>query len=284
MKVPAAILALLCTAGAGAVTPAPTGFDPVALSPAIAAADAAGIVDALRRRLPAGYAVAASDGAVVALAGSRETAAGEAARIARIDGKLRRRLFPDLAPRPVVVVAARDRTALPGLARALYPGVGDHPIPADGFHHPRDGLVLTASDDHAGLLRGLTRLRLREAHPEAPAWFEEAMGTLYERAEERDDRLVPLLGPRMGDIPPGEDLSYDVFAGICDCAPITAEQLALMRLLLVFLDDRSELRRLLASVAREGRYTTLLQALDAMGFDGTAWKAFAEARVREQRG
>ena len=78
-----------------------------------------------------------------------------------------------------------------------------------------------------------------------------------------------------------EELNYDVFAGICDCSQVSAEQLTLMRLLLVYLDNRDRLRELLATVAALGQYTTLLQALEHMDFDGPGWKAFAERSVRD---
>ena len=63
--------------------------------------------------------------------------------------------------------------------------------------------------------------------------------------------------------------------------PPTAPRIALMRLLLVHLDDRNELTKLLATIASQGQYTTLMQALDGMGFDRGAWKVFAERSVGE---
>jgi hypothetical protein len=77
-----------------------------------------------------------------------------------------------------------------------------------------------------------------------------------------------------------ETLADDAFAGICDCSAVSAEQLALIRLLLIFLDERDQLAALYDAVKAQGQYTTLLQALEAVPLDREEWKQFAEHNIR----
>lgn len=253
----------------------PAAFGPPEAAPTATAAR-------VRRRLPEGMSVVDADTLVVAAPGSVAAATKAAERIAMLDAKLRRRVFPELEPRPIVVVLANDDAALRRIAEPLYPAITGRVLPAGGFYHPIDRVMIVETADGDGpLLRELTRAHVRNDIPGAPHWFGQALTSLYESAEQREDRLVPLLDRRMDDIPADEDLSYDVFAGICDCAQASAGQVALMRLLLVFLDSRDQLPDLMTSVAALGKYSTLLQVLDHMGFDGPAWQAFAERSVRD---
>ena len=282
MRFPAFVIALVWVTAAGAGTAPAAGFDTATLPAAFGppAADTAAIAVNVRQRLPSSMSVVHGYGLVVATSDSMEEAAKEAERIARLDATLRRRAFPNLEHRPIIVVVAGDGAALRGLAESLYPALSGGVLPTGGFYHPIDRLIVTETvAGDATLLRELTRAHLRDDNPDAPHWFEQALVTLYESVEPRDDRLVPILNRRMNQISPDQDLSYAVFAGICDCSPISEEQIALMRLLFIFLEGRDQLPQLLATIAALGQYTTLLQALDGMNFDGATWKAFAERSV-----
>lgn len=282
MRVRAFIIALGWIGAAGAGTAPTADFDAAALPAAFGPppADTATIAADVRQRLSPNMSVIHGDTLVVAIPGTTEAAAREAERIGSLDMKLRRRAFPDLESRPIIVALAKDGAAHRDLAESLYPAISGREVPAGGFYHPIDRLIVIETSAGDGtLLRELVRAHLRDDNANSPFWFEQALVSLYESVELRGDRLVPILDRRMDDIPPNEDLSYDVFAGICDCSQASAEQIALMRLLLVFLDSRDQLPDLLATIAALGRYTTLLQALDHMNFDATAWKAFAERSV-----
>jgi tRNA threonylcarbamoyladenosine modification (KEOPS) complex Pcc1 subunit len=251
MRIPGFVIALAWTAAAGAGTAAPAGFDAAMLPAAFGppAADPATIAAKIRQRLPSNMSVVHAD-SLVAVAPEPM----QAEHIASIDATLRRHAFPKLERRTLIVIAAEDDAALRALAESLYPAMAGRDMPAGGFYHPIDRVIVieTMAGDSA-LLRELTRAHLRDDNPKAPRDY----------------------------IPPNEDLSYDVFAGICDCSQVSADQIALMRLLLVFIDRDGRLPELLSTIAALGQYTTLLQALDQMNFDGTAWKAFAERSVRD---
>jgi hypothetical protein len=249
-------------------------------------ADRASLVTDLQRKLPSHMSVITHGHLIVAASGSMEDAVQQGSRIARYDEQMRRRSFPQLESRPVIIVLAEDSAALGRLAKTLYPTVSPSELPSSGFYHGEDRLILASSSFAAGangdgaLRRQLMRALVQDDNPQAPRWFEEAAATLYESSESYPDRLTPTLDRRMEQIRPDEDLSYDVFAGICDCSPVSSEQLALMRLLLIFFDQRNELTTLHTAIKQQGQYTTLLQALEAMNFDRAAWKNFAESSVR----
>lgn len=265
---------------AGAGTTAQKSFDVLALPAAFPgtqkAADSA-VVSDVRRRLPPSMSVVSHDRFVIA---ARETAE-TGRRIVGYEAQIRRRHFPTLEARRMLVILGDDASTLQRLAKALYPANVASGIPSTGFYHAKDRLILTTTaDGDAALLRALMRALVLDDNPDAPDWFVEAMATLYESRDESADRLAPALDGRMALIAPDEDLDYDVFAGICDCAALTAEQHALIRLLLVYLDERDRLAALSRAVREQGRYTTLLQALEAMDLDREAWRTFAERRVR----
>lgn len=260
------------------------GFDASALPTAISgsreAADAA-IVSDMGRRLPPDMSVMPYAHLIIATSGSAEETKQWGRRIADFDAQIRTRNFPHLETGRMLVVLGNDRSKLQELAMILYPTVTARQIPVSGFYHPKDRLILaTTTDGEGALLNALMRALVLDDNPDAPRWFLEATATLYESHAESADRLTPTLDARMALIAPDEDLDYDVFAGICDCAALTAEQQALIRLLLVYLDERNQLAKLYAVVREQGPYTTLLQALEAMELDREAWKEFAEERVR----
>lgn len=229
---------------------------------------------ALAARLAPDMLVVRHDGVVLATRASAPDAERRARRIAATVEAIGARAFPDRPRRVVAVVLADDGGRLGAVVERLYPGASG--IPADGFYHPGDRLMVApAPIDGAGLRREITRALLRDAHPQSPDWLEAAAVNLFEASEWRDGRLVPVPDARMADIPPDEDLGSDVFAGICDCSAVPPGQVALMRLLMIFLDERDRLPALFAAADREGRYATMLQLLDAMPLDAAAWEAYA---------
>ncbi len=259
-------------------------FDPAALPaafPGSQEADEATIVADIQRRLPPHMSAVAYGNFVIATSGAMEETIQQGKRIADYEAQMRRRSFSQLEMRRILVILGDNSSALQRLTKTLYPAISDSQTLSSGFYHPKDRLILaTTATGYGAVVRELTRALVRDDNPNAPRWFEETMVTLYESSDWRADRLTPILDQRMQLISPDEDLAYDVFAGVCDCSVVSAEQLALMRLLLIFLDERDELLALLASIKNQGRYTTLLQALDSMEFNRAAWKEFAEHSVR----
>ncbi len=233
-------------------------------------------------RLTSRMSVAVHGNFVVAASDSMAGTLQKARRIAAYDAEIRRRYFPALDHRRMLVIIGDDAFELQRLTNDLYPNMTLPNRAASGFYHHTDRLILASAEFGDGALRReLMRALVQDDNPSIPRWFEDAMATLYESSEWRTSRLTPMLDGRMAQIAPQEDLAYDVFAGICDCSEVTAEQLALIRLLLVHLHERGELVSLYDAIKRQGQYVTLLQALEAIDLDERAWKAYAERHVRE---
>lgn len=249
--------------------------------PGLEKADDLAVITDLQRLLPSHMSVVSLEHLIVAASGPTQDTTRQARRIADYQAQMRQRSFPDLEARRIVVILAENPTAFQRLAKTLYPTLAVSELPYSGFYHPRDRLILVMTANNSGaVLHQLMVALVQDDNPTAPHWFEEAAATLYESSEWRANQLTPILDDRMAHIAPDQDLTYDVFAGICDCSPVSSEQVALMRLLLIFLDQRNELSALHAAVKEQGRYTTLLQALAAMEFDHDAWQDFAERSVR----
>lgn len=246
------------------------------------AADDESITAYVGSRLTSRMSVAVHGDFVVAASDSMAGTLQKARRIAAYDAEIRRRYFPALDHRRMLVIIGDDAFELQRLTNDLYPNMTLPNRAASGFYHHTDRLILASAEFGDGALRReLTRALVQDDNPSIPRWFEDAMATLYESSEWRTSRLTPMLDGRMAQIAPQEDLAYDVFAGICDCSEVTAEQLALIRLLLVHLHERGELVSLYDAIKRQGQYVTLLQALEAIDLDERAWKAYAERHVRE---
>ena len=228
-----------------------------------------------------GHMSLARDGnVIVATSAPPEAAAALARRISAYDSEIRRRYFPSLDDRPVRFIISDDTSELERLVGEPPAGTSAMSVHVYGYYL-RDERIVVASTAHGdgAVLRELTRALVHADNPDTPHWFETAMASLYESSDTRTAAPTPILDDRMAQIAVDEDLDYDVFAGICDCYQLTAEQLALMRLLLVFLHQRDELASLYEVVELKGRYVTLLESLDAMRFDREAWKAYASQSV-----
>jgi hypothetical protein len=217
-------LVLLSAVCAAAGTIGQIDFDPSALPaafPGAREASDAALTSELRRRLPMDMSVVASQRIIVAAPAPEQETRVTGRRIAGYETQIRRRHFPDVAARRIVVVLGGDESNVRGLAKALYPAVDVARVPDPGFYHSEDGLILAkASDGDRAVLNGLMRALVQDDNPNAPHWFIEAMATLFESNERSADGLVPTLDERMALIATDEDLDYDVFAGICDCSAL----------------------------------------------------------------
>lgn len=279
-----AFVLLVAALSAGAGSDERGGFDASVLPaafPGSRESDDASVAAGLRRKLPEHMSVATAGHFVVASSGSQEQSVQLGQRIAGYDAAIRRRYFPDLEKRRTLVVLGDGRAETERIAKVLYPAISTSAIPTSGFYYRADRLIIAdTANGHGSVLHELMHALIQDDNPGAPSWFEEAMATLYEGSEWSGGRPTPVLDERMQLISPDLDLDYGVFAGICDCSPVSAEQLALIRLLLVFLDERDRLTALYAAIEQQGQYTTLLQALEAMDLDAEAWQSFAERSVR----
>lgn len=219
---------------------------------------------------------------VVATRDPPETAGSHARRISAYDVEIRRRYFASLEDRPIRFIIGDDASELQALAAAPISGVNEASADAFGYYRSNDRIIVASTaDGYGAVLRELMRALLEADNPDAPHWFETAMASLYESSRGQGAALAPALDERMARIAVDEDLDFDVFAGICDCYPLTPQQRALMRLLVVHLHERGELGSLIEAVERKGKYVTLLECLDAMNFDRQAWKTYAERSVRD---
>lgn len=281
------VVLLVVALPAGAGSGGRADFDapsPPAAFPGSRDVDDASIVAALERKLPEVSSVAVEGYFIVASSRSRAETMRLARRIAAYDAAMRRQHFPHLDKRRTLVILAENRAEMERMAKTLYPALSVSSLPATGFYHREDRLILASIDTGDGaVVHALMHALVQDDNPDAPTWFEEAMATLYEDGEWTDDRLTPVLDERMRLIPPDEDLDYGVFAGICDCSPVSAEQLALIRLLLVYLDENDRLNALYDVIEQRGKYTTLLQAIEAIDFDARAWQRYAERSVDASR-
>jgi peptidoglycan hydrolase-like protein with peptidoglycan-binding domain len=239
------------------------------------------LIHAMWRKLGNNYrGFAAYEHLVIATPGTEAKDMGK--RIAEYDGQIRRRFFPGLPRKRLILILDEEPRSLRFVARNLYPGAAIPDAPFFGFYHRPDRLIVaTALGGYGTVLHEIMHALVEDDYPDTPLWLEEGMAMLYERSGWSAEKLIPVLNWRMDFITPDQALADDAFAGIGNGAEVAPEQLALIRLLFIFLDSDDRLAALYAAVKQQGPQTTLAQGLEAVGLNRSAWREFAERSFLE---
>ena len=213
---------------------------------------------------------------------SERALADDAKRLGEYEAQIRRRFFPDLAPKPLVFLLGDDPFELRGVTAKLYPSAQMPGAPFFGFYNSRDRLIVATSlGGYGTVLHELMHALVRDDFPEVPAWLEEGMATLYERSGWSPEKLLPAPNWRMDLLRPEDALAPGRYDGVGPSPDVEPKQLSLIRLLFVHLDSNDRLRPLYDHVKRTGPATPLADALKAVGFDEAAWKPYVVRTFEE---
>jgi hypothetical protein len=222
---------------AGAAASAPT------------AADVAQHIRALRERAPKGFTIAWSPPFVVVGDGRpeevRRRATGTVAWAVRM---LKQQYFAADPDHVIDVWLFKDDESYERNVRELF---GEKPTTPFGWYSPqKKALIMNISTGGGTLVHEIVHPFVRANFPEAPAWLNEGLGSLYEQSDERGGKIVGLTNWRLAGlkevIRAGELRSFQELIALDDGAfygDDAGANYAQARYLLYYLQEQGKLER-----------------------------------------
>lgn len=186
--------------------------------------------------------------------------------------------------RMVVAVISENPRDLAEATGRLYPTV-TIPVyaPFLGYYNPSDNLIM-ATGGHVGygtLLHEMIHALVASDFPQAPAWLNEGLASLYERTEWQAGRLVPLPNWRMDRMREESVPTLAELAGKMPRIGLHSHDVKEVRVLLLFLDQRRQVDDLYKMVKQQGSSFDFQTAVSALGPTETEWRAFVKTLFRE---
>jgi len=198
----------------------------------------------------------------------------------------RNQYFEDPPRRWLVVLISPRPHALVEATKHLYAEVG-LPVyaPFLGYYNPADNLIMATggSTGYGTLLHEMIHALIEADFPQAPPWLNEGLASLYERTQWTPTRLNALPNWRMDrmreeDIPPLGALARQA-KGI----GLHSHEIAEIRLLLLYMDQRQLVDDLYRMAKREGPAFSLEKAILELRLDENDWRSFVKDTFRDYR-
>lgn len=196
----------------------------------------------------------------------------------------RNQYFEDLPRRLLVVLISSRPHVLVEATRKLYPQVG-LPLyaPFLGYYNPADNLIMTTGGrtGYGTLLHEMIHALIEADFPQAPPWLNEGLASLYERTQWTSARLNTLPNWRMDRMREDNIPSLQVLAGKAKEIGLHSNEIAEIRLLLLFLDQRQLVDDLYRMAKEKGSSFSLEEALSALGVNEEDWRLFVKNTFRD---
>lgn len=198
----------------------------------------------------------------------------------------RNQYFEELPDRLVVVIISSQPHVLVEATRRLYPEVG-LPVyaPFLGYYNPADNLIM-ATAGRAGygtLLHEMIHALIEADFPQAPPWFNEGLASLYERTQWTTTRLNALPNWRMDEMREENVRSLRALAQQAEGIGLHSHEIAEIRLLLLFMDQRQQVDDLYSLMKRKGSTFSLEEAILELGLNEDDWRSFVKNTFRDYR-
>ena len=187
----------------------------------------------------------------------------------------RRLLVTVISSQPHVLVEATNR---------LYPEVG-LPVyaPFLGYYNPADNLIM-ATGGRAGygtLLHEMIHALIEADFPQAPAWLNEGLASLYERTRWSSGHLDALPNWRMDGMREEKISSLRELAQKAPELGLHSTEIREIRLLLLYLDQRKQVDDLYRLAKQKGSVFALEEAFVELGLNEDGWRAFLKNTFRD---
>lgn len=177
----------------------------------------------------------------------------------------------------VTVLIAERPTPLVKATRQLYPSVGLlQYAPFLGYYNPSDNLIMATSGraGYGTLLHEMVHALMAADYPDAPAWLNEGLASLYERTQWRDGKLRGLPNWRMDSMRETHVSTLALLAEQSSGVELHSREIAEYRLLLLFMDQRDLLDDLYRMAKQQGANFSLTQAMQTMNLTEADWRSF----------
>jgi tetratricopeptide (TPR) repeat protein len=186
----------------------------------------------------------------------------------------------------LVVVISSSPEVLVEATRRMYPEVGI-PVHAPflGYYNPGDNLIM-ATGGAAGygtLLHEMIHALMAADFPEAPAWLNEGLASLYERSYWSSSRLNALPNWRMDRMREEEVLSLKSLARKASDVGLHSPEIAEFRLFLLFLDQQEKVDDLYRMAKKKGMAFSLEEGIGELGLTESEWRAFLKTAFRDYK-
>ena len=177
----------------------------------------------------------------------------------------------------VTVVIAERPLPLVNATRRLYPSVGlPQYAPFLGYYNPSDNLIMATSGraGYGTLLHEMVHALMKADFPDAPAWLNEGLASLYERSQWRGHKLYGLPNWRMDGMREAHVSTLSQLSEEASGVGMHGREIAEYRLLLLFMDQRDLLGDLYRMVKQGGPNFSLKQAIQQMDLTEADWRQF----------
>lgn len=247
------------------------------------------LLAALRRSLPGANFIERGELVVGGFASAEALEARWERSLATRVGTLRTLLTTRPPERRLVVLIAESPAALQGAMERLHPEVA-WPERATflGVFDPADGLVAAVADrsGDGALLHELVHAFLagdaQAGGQTVPPWLDEGLATLFERTLWTGEGPRPIPNWRMTQLDPSAIGSLTMATARVDGAR-DPKQVALTRLLLLFVERQGKLSELLARVRGAPSAPSLAKAFSNLELGDAAWREFVGEAFRRYR-
>jgi peptidoglycan hydrolase-like protein with peptidoglycan-binding domain len=187
----------------------------------------------------------------------------------------------------LVVLISEDSRILARIAREIYPNanisIGE---PYMGFFCGTDNLIVaTIGGGYGTLLHELMHALMAKNMPSSPPWVHEGMAMLYERSAWTTNRLIPLPNWRMDFILNSAAPKLTDFDLIVGRKEYRREDLAAIRLLFLFLEEKSSLLRFLQIQGLETNTQKVSEIITSFGneYSEKDWQEYAQTTISNYR-
>lgn len=188
-----------------------------------------------------------------------------------------RRLVVLISSRPYILIEATQRLYTE-IQIPLY-------APFLGYYNPADNLIMATggSAGYGTLLHEMIHALIEADFPKAPQWLNEGLASLYERTQWTPTRLNALPNWRMDHMRPEDVPSLQNLANQAERIGLHSQEIADIRLLLLFLDQRQLVDDLYRLAKQQGPDFSLMQALVEFGITENEWRTFVKNAFRDYR-
>jgi hypothetical protein len=144
-----------------------------------------------------------------------------------------------------------------------------------GVFNPKDNLIMaTVAAGYGTFLHELMHAMLHADFASIPEWLDEGMASLYERSQWQTNALRPLPNWRLDNLKPSDLDKLQVFDKMEEDNNLSYQELAALRMLMLFLESKNQLARFYQNVKTQQALVDPTNAINSLNIDPIEWKKF----------
>ena len=247
-----------------------------------------GLIEAIRKKLPIKRSSMTTENGYLIVSMDDEVEPAEHYRkgIKDFHKVFTSKYFDTRPKRWLTVMLAENPYPLVEATRALYPSVG-LPIyaPFLGYYNPSDNLIMATSGraGYGTLLHEMIHALIAADFPNAPAWLNEGLASLYERTQWSNSQLHALPNWRMDGLRESNMPSLADLVQQASEIGLHSHEIAAIRLLFLYLDQQNLMDDLYLLAKQGSPDFTLSQGVTSLGLMEAGWQEFLKETFSSYR-